>query len=150
MADANPTPERDRYAALPLFVYGTLRPGLGNHPLYCHDAVRARPATMPGRLYQMTDGYPVFVPGPEGAVRGELLDFPDTELALKRIDPLEGIGVSRADWRTGDYEREIFTATLLEDGTPVEAWCYVATSTQLIDAALVESGDWKQHGGRPI
>lgn len=105
---------------------------------------------MTGRLYQMTDGYPVFVPGPDGAVRGELLDFPDTEAALKRIDPLEGIGVTRTDRGTGDYDRAVLTARLLDDGTAVEAWCYVATQAQLIEAVLVDSGDWIKHGGRPI
>lgn len=123
---------------------------MGNHPLYCHDALRARPATVAGSLYSMVDGFPVVVPGDEGVVRGVLLEFPDPEAALRRIDPLEGIGGSPSGAATDDYDRVSLEVALLDDGSTALAWCYVATAAQIAGAVRVVGGDWVEAGGRPI
>ena len=41
-----------------LFVYGTLRQGSAVHERYCRNVTQITPASVWGRLYLLTDGYP--------------------------------------------------------------------------------------------
>ena len=61
---------------LTLFVYGTLKRGYWNFERYCRNAVDIQPATVWGRLYQLSAGYPA-------------LEIPETSiLAHGTDDPL--------------------------------------------------------------
>lgn len=58
---------------VPLFVYGSLRPGMSLWPEISDAVADARPGSVPGRLHWHAGGqWPLLLPG-EGTVRGELL-----------------------------------------------------------------------------
>jgi gamma-glutamylcyclotransferase (GGCT)/AIG2-like uncharacterized protein YtfP len=64
--------------AVPLFVYGSLRPGMALWEAIRAHVIRSRPATLRGRLFWDAGGeWPVLVLGDDGAglVRGELLSL---------------------------------------------------------------------------
>ncbi|MDX3517467.1 gamma-glutamylcyclotransferase family protein [Streptomyces scabiei] len=136
---------------LPFFVYGTLRPGEVNHDLFLRGRTRAeRSARMPGLTLYEGPGYPYAVEetgddhGGGGAVTGALVTArPETYAELLRLlDELE-------EYAPGDpanlYERVERTA-VLDDGTAVRAWVYVAAPA--VAAGLrargtpIEDGDW--------
>lgn len=68
-----------------LFVYGTLRSGTRAHRRYCPNAIDSRPATVRGRLYQLSAGYPAL----------ELP--PGNVLAVGTVDPLADARV-QSEW----------------------------------------------------
>jgi gamma-glutamylcyclotransferase (GGCT)/AIG2-like uncharacterized protein YtfP len=139
----------DWYAPLPLFVYGTLRPGLANHARFCFDATAARPATIAGRLYCMPDGYPAVTSDARGRVLGALLTFPDPAAALRRIDPLEGVDPSAGPGVAAErYERRVLLAVPLAGGPAEPAWAYVCHPDQVAAGRLVPGGDWVAADGR--
>lgn len=142
--DAAPDP----YAPLPLFVYGTLRPGLANHARFCADVTDVRRAAVAARLYRMADGFPVIVPDPHGRVLGELLTFPDPAGALRRIDPLEDVDPRAPAPPDARYERRVVLAQPLDTGLPERAWAYVSTPAHVVGATEVPGGDWLAAGGR--
>jgi len=106
---------------LPLFVYGTLLPGFGNHHLLVRNrCVSLGSATVKG--FELR-GYPIpcaqFSSLPEAEVVGELYAFPEEKYQdiLKVIDRLEAEG----SW----YCR--LRVTVQHAGETVEAWMYVVT-----------------------
>lgn len=110
---------------LPIFVYGTLRPGQKNYPHYLGGhTVREEPALVAGAdLYYLEDGgYPYLVRG-EGEVHGTLLEIAPAAYrsilcsldALEEYDPADEVG--------SVYLRRRATVRR-EDGSEVEAWAY--------------------------
>ncbi len=89
---------------LRVFVYGTLKRGERNHARYCRTAISIEPASVWGRLFFLTAGYP-------------MLEVPATSiLAIGTSDP-------RADLTTqmqygGQPRNEIWLAT--DDWEPIE------------------------------
>lgn len=77
---------------LPVFVYGTLRPGEKNYPLFLQGKTRREtPAFAEGRLFFVRDGgYPYVLPG-DGRVAGDLMELtPATyDATLSGLDRLE-------------------------------------------------------------
>jgi gamma-glutamylcyclotransferase (GGCT)/AIG2-like uncharacterized protein YtfP len=127
--DETSGPEVDR-----LFVYGTLRTGEAAAALVAPHVRRARPATVAGKMYAFSMGYPGLVAG-DGAVRGEVLWLADLGEALPLLDEYEG----------EDFARVLCTAEL-EDGAQVTAWCYVlADPTAVVDAEQILDGDWVRY-----
>jgi len=115
-----------------VFVYGTLKRGEANHARHAGDALEARPAWIPGRIHHLAAGYPAYVPGETGRVRGEALRFPDLAAALRRLDRLEG----------AEYRREVRTVHPLDGGAPFAAHVYVFAGPLPEGAVLVADGDW--------
>lgn len=109
---------------LPVFVYGTLRPGEKNYPRYLAGrAVKTVSATAEGRLYYVAGGgYPYVEPGP-GTVAGELvyLDPCHYEQTLQAIDALE-------EYKPDDEAHSVYlrrrTYVTLIDGSCAAAWIY--------------------------
>lgn len=92
-------------SALPLAVYGTLRPG-GRAYAAFGLAQRTRhlgPCQIAGRIVDL-GGYPGLLPGDE-AVAGDLLAFDDPAL-LDELDAYEGDGYVRATVRLIEPEGE--------------------------------------------
>ncbi|WP_316525095.1 gamma-glutamylcyclotransferase family protein [Kitasatospora brasiliensis] len=133
-------------AALPFFVYGTLRSGGRNHAAHlagrCTDI---RAAVLEGAALHDGPGFPYAVPDatPGRRIVGELATVRPGAyaVALETLDRLEDC---RADG-TGLYVRRLMvvrTAT----GEPREAWVYLAgpSAEARLRArpALIESGDW--------
>lgn len=127
---------------LPVFVYGTLRPGEKNYAHYLAGrTVREAPATAAGRLYYVAEGgYPYLVPG-DGRVAGELV-FLDPALydeTLRGLDELE-------EYLPGDeahsvYLRRPAIVSLAGDGR-VRAWIYYWNSPD-ITGTPIAGGDFR-------
>ncbi len=73
---------------LKVFVYGTLKPGERNYPLYCTQAVEVIKAIAYGKLYDLPMGYPAAIFPESDFVRGYVLTFSDTTV-LQALDELE-------------------------------------------------------------
>lgn len=115
-----------------LFVYGSLRSGQAARSLIANHVVAAEPASVRGQMFALADGYPGFLPGPEGRVVGEMMTLSDLAAAFALLDAYEGEEFTRAL-----HEVE------LASGTVVWAWCYVLVSRSLAEEGeLIPDGDW--------
>ncbi len=110
-----------------LLVYGTLRSGMGNHPLMggCSEV---GVATIKARLH-LAGWLPMIFEG-EGKVVGEIYEIPDAE-TWRQLDSLEG----HPNW----YERREVDADL--NGKTVKVWAYFMTGDPR-EGTYVESGDY--------
>lgn len=130
---------------LPVFVYGTLRPGEKNHRRYLGGrTTRIVPAVARGELrFVSGEGYPCVTPG-EGIVKGELIFLaPDRyEETLHRLDELE-------EYDEGSEEKSVYlrrrAAVTLPDGSSAEGWIYYWNRPQTV-GERIESGDFKTRG----
>jgi gamma-glutamylcyclotransferase (GGCT)/AIG2-like uncharacterized protein YtfP len=129
-------------ARLPIFVYGTLRPGEKNYPRHLAGrTVGEVAATAAGLLYFVADGgYPYLEPGP-GWVAGELvyLDQRRYEQTLREIDALEEY--DPADEAHSVYLRRRATVTL-PDGSRTPAWIYYWNCPQIVGVRIA-CGDFR-------
>jgi gamma-glutamylcyclotransferase (GGCT)/AIG2-like uncharacterized protein YtfP len=105
--------------ALPVFVYGTLKPGEKLYHHISHTVKEVIPASIQGRLYDTPFGYPLLVePGAEGApsVNGVLLVAVEGlyEEMVRIIDVIEG---------EAGFEKGVLEVTL-EEGSRVQAIVY--------------------------
>jgi gamma-glutamylcyclotransferase (GGCT)/AIG2-like uncharacterized protein YtfP len=116
-----------------LFVYGTLRQGMGNHPLLggCSYLGKGR---IQAKLY-LSGWLPMIYPG-DGVTIGEVYEIPDQE-KWHRLDSLEG----HPDW----YERRLVPVTF-EDGDEATVWAYFMCDGYPT-ATYVESGDYAKERG---
>jgi gamma-glutamylcyclotransferase (GGCT)/AIG2-like uncharacterized protein YtfP len=124
---------------LPLFVYGTLRPGASSFGRVAPFARRILPAIVDGfELYDMGP-YPMLVVG-NGRVLGELIMVEPTvyHYVLHVLDRYEGYD-PQAD--SGLFVRRQILATL-ESGESVSAWCYLGQPEGAETGRRVASGDW--------
>lgn len=132
---------------LPFFVYGTLRPGQGNHRrLLAGRFTQEIAATLPGHaLYG--PGLPYVTAGEEtSVVVGELIFVAPAGYAevLTDLDRLEGYRPGRA----GHYDRQEREVRYTgPDGfeTTVLAWVYLAgpvARERLRPSDRIASGDW--------
>ncbi len=119
MADVNdPSP-------LPVFVYGTLRPGGSNHRLLHGRTAWTAGAELAGVALYAGPGHPWAVDVPGGRTAGDLvMPLPAAhDAVLADLDRLEG-------YLPGDpaalYVRERRTVTATEDDAAVTAWVYLA------------------------
>jgi len=130
---------------LPVFVYGTLRPGQGNYLRLLAGRIAAPVrATLPGHaLYGRTLPFPYVVPAAGHAVVGDLVTpLPGRyDEVLDGLDWLEGYRADRPD--AGHYVR---TRVLVESDAGTEAaWVYLAgamATRRLCPHDLVGDGDW--------
>jgi gamma-glutamylcyclotransferase (GGCT)/AIG2-like uncharacterized protein YtfP len=117
--------------ALPLFVYGTLMSGHDRAALL--GALRRRPASVRGQLYQLAAGYPALVQNEDGWVHGELVDPPPPRV-LGLLDAYEGVD-------EGLYQRvqcEVRIGLRAERG-----WAYVMAAARAHRGRLVRGGRWQ-------
>jgi gamma-glutamylcyclotransferase (GGCT)/AIG2-like uncharacterized protein YtfP len=131
---------------LPVFVYGTLRPGQKNYaPFLAGRTLREAPATIEGRLFFVTgEGYPYLLPG-GGTVRGDLVELrPEVyEATLRSLDRLEEYDSRNEPGSV--YLRRRGRVTLLS-GREVLAWVYYWNGLE--DAGdRVEGGDFGNREG---
>lgn len=117
-----------------LFVYGTLKPGYGNHARIADHVRSARPGTIQGILVDL-GAFPALLHG-KGIVRGVLLVVDAEALAI--ADFIEGYHP--------DQERSLYVRKKVEvdldDGDKVDAWTYFyARSEQVQDLPRLHVGD---------
>ena len=126
---------------LPVFVYGTLRPGQKNYTRFLAGRTTEElPATVSGRLYIAEEGgYPFLQPG-EGWVIGTLMFLtPDQHATtLKQLDHLENYDPENE--ATSLYLRRR-TNAILADGSRVPAWVYFWNQPGL-SGRRIENGDF--------
>ncbi|MFC4472108.1 gamma-glutamylcyclotransferase family protein [Streptomyces xiangluensis] len=134
---------------LPIFVYGTLRPGEPNHePFLLGRTVSEVPGRLKGAVLYEGPGYPYALEEAGGVVCGELItpvseEYGQLLLALDRLE----------DYAPGDprnlYER-VARDVVLGDGTTVQAWVYLAAPAVAarlrVRGKLIEGGDWRARG----
>lgn len=130
---------------LPVFVYGTLRPGQGNYQwALAGQTVSEVPASVAGLALYDGPGFPyaVLSDAPEDRVLGDVITIRDDayDEVLARLDGLEGYRPGGG----GLYDRVHVTAVT---GTgAVEAWTYTVPprrlTTVLSQHARIASGDW--------
>lgn len=131
---------------LPVFVYGTLRPGQKNFlPFLGGRVLRTVPASIEGRLYFVRDGgYPYLLPEP-GRVAGDLafLDPRLREETLGGLDSLE-------EYDPLDEDHSIYlrrqAKVTLADGGHVTAWVYYWNCPD-IQGIWISSGDFLEWMG---
>jgi gamma-glutamylcyclotransferase (GGCT)/AIG2-like uncharacterized protein YtfP len=132
---------------LPVFVYGTLRPGQRLHRLVADAAATTRPAVLPGhQLYGTGMAFPYVTPATAGGrqVVGDLLDLDPDQYpeVLERLDGVEGYRPDRPENHCHYLRQKV---TVLVAGQPHQAWVYLAgphATQHLTDAQLSPTGDW--------
>ena len=127
---------------LPLFVYGTLRPGEQYHNRLLGDHIdRVESALIQGGLVQHLAGnYPCLVRG-EGSVAGELV-WIQPEVWPKLIEAVDRFEeYSPLDMENSMYRREQVEAKL-GCGKVILAWTYVWNQAEMPGPVIV-SGDWQ-------
>jgi gamma-glutamylcyclotransferase (GGCT)/AIG2-like uncharacterized protein YtfP len=118
-----------------LFVYGTLRSGQAARSLIANHVMAAEPASARGRMFALADGYPGFLPGPDGRVVGEVMTLSDLAAAFALLDAYEG----------EDFVRSLHEVDLASGGV-VWAWCYVLASPTLAEEGeAIPGGDWAEY-----
>lgn len=133
---------------LPVFVYGTLRPGGWNHEQWLAPLLAGpcRPASVDGMALHHHAGLPALTPSADGgsSVVGDLADLrvDGYDEALAVLDFLE-------DTATDHYRRVQVSVAVPVDGGGAggfeSAWVWVAgtrLAAELGPASLVEHGDW--------
>ncbi|PJM99674.1 hypothetical protein CG740_29550 [Streptomyces sp. CB01201] len=136
---------------LPLFVYGTLRPGERYHRRFLAGRTRSeRPALLTGALLYDGPGYPYAIPG-DGTITGTLIGLdpavhPELLSALDELEEYVGPGHPR-----NLYDRLVREA--LVDGRPVRSWVYLAAPRLarelLAGGTPIPGGDWLTRQARP-
>ena len=130
-----------------LFTYGTLMNGHPNHH-YCRNAISIEKATVCGKLYQLSAGYPA-LQLPEKSilseysnvnfkiyegwdtVHGELITFADPS-EIKPIDRLEGVP---------HYYQRVLVPVQKSDGQVIAAWVYTMDDINF-SAQYLPDGTW--------
>jgi gamma-glutamylcyclotransferase (GGCT)/AIG2-like uncharacterized protein YtfP len=127
---------------IPVFVYGTLKPGEFYHAAYCEGRVVAyEEAIAYGQLYALPLGYPAMTEG-SNRVYGYLLSLKDS-VALDALDELEDYDPHRPALQN-EYNRvwiEVFAPTSESRGF---AWVYQMSVEQVQDlgGVLLSNGRW--------
>ncbi|BCR03826.1 gamma-glutamylcyclotransferase [Desulfuromonas versatilis] len=131
-----------RQQRLPIFVYGTLRPGEKNYPRFLKGrTIAERRGSVEGRLYYVAEGgYPYLLPEP-GRVWGELLELAAGSYAetLAALDGLEEYD-PRNEPDSVYLRRQ--TLVTIEGEERVRAWVYYWNCPD-VEGRLIPSGDFK-------
>jgi gamma-glutamylcyclotransferase (GGCT)/AIG2-like uncharacterized protein YtfP len=133
---------------LPVFVYGTLRPGQINWEYRLEGrVVRSTPGRLAGVALLDCGPYPAaHERAGAGGIVGDLvwLDPDGWAGTLALLDELEGYVAGQPD---NLFERVV--RTVASDAGPVDAWVYLA-GQELLEAGIPEiaGGDWVAHRRR--
>lgn len=123
---------------LPVFVYGTLRPGCGNFAwTLAGNTAAITPATLDGATMYRGPGFPYVAAG-DGVVVGDLIDITADRYddVLATLDGLEGY---RPGHRGGSHYDRVQCTVMTPDG-PRQAWVYMVN--QQLGREPIPSGDW--------
>lgn len=125
-----------------IFVYGTLKPGEANYPIYCKATVVSQLAVYTyGELYALSVGYPAMTLGNQ-KVYGCCLNFPDSSI-LNDLDRLEDYQESRSP-DLNEYYRVLTPIYSLGDRLLGRAWAYFMNTERVVRyrGKKVTSGCW--------
>lgn len=136
---------KDEMTKIPVFVYGTLRPGLENYKRILQNKTASEiPAAMKGKMYSVNTelSYPCVIEG-EDTIQGELMVIKEEYYwdVLKDLDWLE-------DYQEDDEEGSLYLRRLrevnLQNGEKAIAWVYL-WNRGVSEELYVKSGDWKRY-----
>jgi gamma-glutamylcyclotransferase (GGCT)/AIG2-like uncharacterized protein YtfP len=117
-----------------VFVYGTLKPGHRNHSVIKDLILRMVPGYVQGLRLVDLGSFPGAVEHEGSEISGWLLTLADEEVALMRLDRLEGAPTL--------YRREE-TEVELVNGDREQAWIYILNTSYMRQALpVVEGGCW--------
>lgn len=106
-----------------VFVYGTLKPREAYHNQLCAGyKVVCTPATIRGRLYSLSVGYPAMTDGDDW-VRGVLLSFESLQL-LTKLDELEDYRDDRSP-EDNEYQRQLRYVYTTTRQPLAKVWVYL-------------------------
>lgn len=132
-----------------VLVYGTLRPGQGNYYNFLEGRTeRERTVTLKGFRMYAGMGFPYVIQtgDMDETIVADLIDLKADEYddTVRGLDMLEGY---RGPGMRNHYDRILVTAEDV-DGTPVQAWIYVAHKSLHADIAenlpVLPGGDWSK------
>lgn len=141
---------------IPVFVYGTLRNGLGNYQRILEgNTIHEEPATLPGATMLDAGGFPFVIDdGGDGVVIGEVmyLNPENADYTMARLDRLEGY---RGPGKPGNMYERMTVLVKTADGTPMSAYTYIMSEGFRRHAAsmpVIDSGDWtaRVRSNRPM
>ncbi|MFF2525437.1 gamma-glutamylcyclotransferase family protein [Streptomyces liangshanensis] len=150
-------PDHHRGGELPFFVYGTLRPGEGNHALFLRGrTAREEPARLEGAALYDGPGYPYAIETPGAEIVGEIVSaLPGPGEAYRELlSVLDELEEYRAPGDPRNLYERVPRDVRRADGTAVTAWVYFAAprvARELRAAGRpIAGGDWIAHvtGGR--
>ena len=135
-----------------IFVYGTLMSEQPEHETYCPTPISIKPASIPGSLYQLKEGYPILSIQPREIIsratndslsdwsvanKAATADTKDFSSASPVVSgelleyPITTNFLEKMDewegfspWQSGTYQRVIARANLLETGARQICWVY--------------------------
>ena len=139
-------PER---ATCDIFVYGTLKPGEANYPLYCEAKIVSQLTVYTwGELYALPVGYPAMTPG-NHQVYGFCLKFNDSSI-LQDLDRLEDYEERRSA-NLNEYYRALAPVYCLGDRLVGRAWAYYMNPERVVRyrGVKVTSGCWSSRNTFP-
>ena len=131
-------------ASIRVFVYGTLKPGKSNYPIYCQGKTIAEiPAYTRGQLYHLLPGYPAMTRG-NNRVEGYLLIFSRSDI-LQSLDILEDYCETKAA-NLNLYSRQQLPIYSLSDEPLGIAWCYLMTLEKItqFQGQLLNDYSWNR------
>jgi gamma-glutamylcyclotransferase (GGCT)/AIG2-like uncharacterized protein YtfP len=131
---------------LPVFVYGTLRPGEKNYRRYLAGRTcEELPATIRGRLcYVAEGGYPYLEDG-DGRVRGELI-FLDGDRYAETLQGLDELEEYDPQDEAGSVYLRRQAIVEPQDMAATVAWVYYWNTPRIRGAPIV-SGDFRDRPG---
>jgi gamma-glutamylcyclotransferase (GGCT)/AIG2-like uncharacterized protein YtfP len=127
---------------LKVFVYGTLKPGERNYPIYCEGKViKAEKCWTKGQLFALPVGYPAMIAG-DDKVEGFLLTFTDESVLIK-LDKLEGYDSEKIPEKNY-YQRQKIIVYDTNNNSLGKVWAYLMTFAKItsLNGVLIPSGWW--------
>lgn len=128
---------------LPVFVYGTLRPGQANYPLLHGFTVSEEPASVAHMDLFALPFYPMALSG-TGTLIGDLLFLAPTTYRrlLQRLDDLEGWFPGRPNCPFKRIQCQVTTQTRPQQ----LAWMYIGNRAYLgAESVQIDHGDWVRY-----
>jgi gamma-glutamylcyclotransferase (GGCT)/AIG2-like uncharacterized protein YtfP len=130
-----------------VFVYGTLKRGLGNHRIVSRHVRSVRNACMRGWMYNL-GYYPAVVSG-SGIVHGQVLELENPEKAFRAMDILEGYIESGHPRNLYDRMK---TTVLLDSGHTEEVFVYLYPDRNKDElstgSGFMPEGEWYGESGQ--
>lgn len=154
-----------------IFVYGTLMSEHPEHESFCPTPISAKPASIPGSLYQLTEGYPILSIHPRQIIAratndpvrdwkmandattaspGDLSSASHVVFGELLEYPLDVGFLEKMDewegfspWQSGIYQRVIARAKRSENGTSQICWMY-ACVTEPSNAIKLATLRWRR------
>ena len=135
----------DKNKYLPVFVYGTLLEGFGNHQHFlASNFDRKEDAVLYNHVMTSLGGFPMIFESLDksgkDAVIGEIYWIPRSRYleVISRLDSLEGEGYF--------YHRDVVKVTIQSNSErkEIETWAYRGHSDRQIKN-VVPSGSWREH-----